>query len=199
YYHQAGQLSLDPDFCMDIMKQWYSNYRFTKRAKNVMFNSDMVLYFVQEAMKDSALPENLIDQNVKIDYKKLRYLITIDKQLNGNFSRLKSIIENQFIISNIEYSFPIDELTNPENFISLLYYFGLLTIHEKKRGKYLLKIPNLTILSLMYGYIRSGFKDVDIFKIDMWELSDMITNMAYDGNWKPFFNYLSEQIEKQTA
>ena len=51
----------------------------------------------------------------------------------------------------------------------------------------------------MYGYIRSGFEDVDIFKIDMWELSDMITNMAYDGDWKPFFHYLSEQIEKQTA
>ncbi|KPA10579.1 AAA-ATPase, partial [Candidatus Magnetomorum sp. HK-1] len=62
-----------------------------------------------------------------------------------------------------------------------------------------LTIPNLTIMNLMYGYIRSGFEDVDIFKIDMWELSDMITNMAYDGNWKPFFKYLSEQIEKQTA
>jgi hypothetical protein len=51
----------------------------------------------------------------------------------------------------------------------------------------------------MYGYIRSGFEDVGIFKIDMWELSDMIANMAYDGNWKPFFLYLSDQIEKQTS
>ena len=199
YYYQAGRLSLDPDFCIDIMTQWYNNYRFAPYTQTAMFNSDMVLYFVQQAMKGTRIPDNLIDQNVRIDYKKLRYLITIDKRLNGNFSRLKSIIENQEIISNIEYSFPIDELTNPENFISILYYLGLLSIHKKKRGKYLLKIPNLTILNLMYGYIRSGFSDVDIFKIDMWELSDMITNMAYDGNWKPFFQYLSEQIEKQTA
>ncbi|KPA14056.1 hypothetical protein MHK_005738, partial [Candidatus Magnetomorum sp. HK-1] len=27
------------------------------------------------------------------------------------------------------------------------------------------------------GYIRSGFKDVSIFKIDMWELSNFITMM----------------------
>jgi Predicted AAA-ATPase. len=80
YYHQAGQLSLDPDFCMDVMKKWYNNYCFAKKAKKVLFNSDMVLYFVQQAMKDTTLPDNLIDQNVKIDYKKLRYLITIDKQ-----------------------------------------------------------------------------------------------------------------------
>jgi len=199
YYHRAGRLSLDLDFCMDIMKQWYNNYCFAPDTQTVLFNSDMVLYFVQQAMKGTKLPKKLIDQNVKIDYNKLRYLITIDKRLNGNFSRLKGIIFDQGIISNIEDSFPVSDLIKQENFVSLLYYFGLLSIHGEKRGKYQLKIPNLTILDLMYGYIRSGFEDVDIFKIDMWELSDMITNMAYDGNWKPFFKYLSEQIEKQTA
>ncbi|KPA16361.1 ATPase AAA [Candidatus Magnetomorum sp. HK-1] len=199
YYHDAGELSLDLNLCMDIMKRWYNNYRFAEKAQNALFNSDMILYFVHQAIQDKALPRDLIDQNVKIDYKKLRYLITIDKRLNGNFSRLKGIIFDQEIISNIEKSFPISDVIKQENFVSLLYYFGLLSIQGEKRGKYLLKIPNLTIMNLMYGYIRSGFEDVNIFKIDMWELSDMITNMAYDGDWKPFFQYLSEQIEKQTA
>jgi len=199
YYYQAGQLSLDLDFCMDIMKQWYNNYCFAPDTQTVLFNSDMVLYFILQAMKGTKLPRDLIDQNVKIDYNKLRYLITIDKRLNGNFSRLKTIIFDKEIISNIEKSFPVSDVIKQENFVSLLYYFGLLSIHGEKRGKYLLKIPNLTILKLMYGYIRSGFEDVNIFKMDIWKLSDMITNMAYDGNWKPFFQYLSEQIEKQTA
>jgi len=199
YYHDAGQLTLDLSFCMDIMKRWYHNYRFTEKSQNVLFNSDMVLYFVHQAIQDSALPRDLIDQNVKIDYNKLRFLITIDKRLNGNFSRLKGIIFDQEIISNIEKSFPVSDVTKQENFVSLLYYFGLLSICGEKRGKYVLKIPNLTIQNLMYGYIRRGFEDVNVFKIDMWELSDMITNMAYDGDWKPFFQYLSEQIEKQTA
>jgi hypothetical protein len=199
YYHKAGLLSLEPDFCMGIMKQWYNNYRFAPDAQNVMFNSDMVLNFLLNAMKEKKIPRELVDQNVKIDYHKLRYLMKIDKQLNGNFSRLKDIIEKQEILSNIKKSFPVAELIKQENFISLLYYFGLLTIHGEKRGKYLLKIPNQTIMNLMYGYIRSGFEDVGIFKIDMWELSDMITDMAFDGCWKPFFLYLSEQIKTQTS
>jgi hypothetical protein len=199
YYHAAGQLTLSPDFCMEIMKDWYNNYRFAKNAEKVLFNSDMVLYFVQEAIKEKAFPENLIDQNVKIDYKKLRYLMKVDKRLNGNFDRLKSIIEDQGIISGLQYSFPVEELAKQENFISLLYYFGLLTIKAKKHGRYHLKIPNLTILNLMYGYIRSGFDDANIFKIDLWELSDLITQMAFQGDWKPFFEFLAEQIEKQTA
>jgi hypothetical protein len=199
YYHGADKLKLSPDFCMEIMKDWYNNYRFSPDAQNVLFNSDMVLYFVQQAMQGKKIPQNLIDQNIKIDYKKLRYLMTINKQLNGHFDRLKSIIEDQEIVSNIEYSFPVNELTKQGNFISLLYYFGLLTIKGWKHGRFHLKIPNLTILNLMYGYIRSGFEDADVFKIDLWELSDLITQMAYHGNWKPFFQFLAEQIEKQTA
>jgi len=80
YYHQAGKLSLNPDFCMDIMKQWYNNYCFAEKAQNVLFNTDMVLYFVQQTIQDIALLRDPIDQKVKIDYKKLRYLITIDNQ-----------------------------------------------------------------------------------------------------------------------
>jgi hypothetical protein len=199
YYHQAGQLTLEPDFCMDIMRQWYNHYRFSPDTQTVLFNSDMVLYFVQQTMKGTKLPKKLIDQNVKIDYKKLRYLMTIDNQLNGNFSRLKELIENQEIVSDIVDSFPVEQLTDQENFISLLYYFGLLTIHSTADGVYLLKIPNQTIQKLMYGYIRSGFEDVNVFKIDMWLLQKNIRDMAFRGNWKPFFQFLSEQIEKQTA
>ncbi|KPA12549.1 hypothetical protein MHK_007241, partial [Candidatus Magnetomorum sp. HK-1] len=199
YYHQSGQLELEPDFCMDVMKLWYNNYRFSPDAENVVFNSDMVLYFLQKSMTGKKLPKKLIDQNVRIDYNKLRYLITIEKQLNGNFSRLKSIIEDQEVVSDIVDSFPVDEITEQENFVSLLYYFGLLTINSEKDSAYLLKIPNLTIQKLMYGYIRSGFKDVEIFKIDMWILAQHMRDMGFRGDWKPFFQFLSEQIEKQTA
>jgi len=199
YYHQSGKLTLSPDFCLDVMKDWYNNYRFSPDAEYTLFNSDMVLYFVKQAIKNKKLPRKLIDQNVRIDYSKLRYLVTIEKQLNGNFHQLKSITFDKEILSDIEDSFPVHELIKQKNFISLLYYFGLLTIQGETQGKYILKIPNLTILKLMYEYIRSGFEDVDIFKIDLWELSDLITKMAYKGLWKPFFQFLSEQIEKQTA
>jgi len=180
YYHQAGQLSLEPDFCMDVMKQWYNNYRFSPDAQTVVFNSDMVLYFVQQAMKGTKLPRDLIDENVKIDYNKFRYFVTIDNQLNGNFSRLEEIIDNQEIVSNLVKSFPVKELTEQENFISLLYYFGLLSIYSSKEGVYLLKIPNMTIQKLMYGYIRSGFQDVNTFKVDMWlfALSSFVLSYA---------------------
>ena len=175
------------------------NYCFTKSSQNVLFNSDMVLYFIEKAIREENIPEKLIDHNVKIDYEKLRFLITIDNNFNGNFNRLKTITIDKELTSDIVDSFPVDKLTSQENFISLLYYFGLLSIAGQKNGNYLLKIPNLTIQKLMYEYIRSGFEDINIFKTDIWLLSKYIRDMAFRGDWKAFFQYLSEQIDKQTA
>ena len=42
----------------------------------------------------------------------------------------------------------------PENFISLLYYFGLLSMAGTQDNKPLLRIPNRTVKDLMSGYLR---------------------------------------------
>lgn len=44
YYHDAGQLTLDLNFCMDIMKRWYHNYRFTEKAQDILFNEDVDVF-----------------------------------------------------------------------------------------------------------------------------------------------------------
>ncbi|MDM8538815.1 AAA family ATPase [Desulfobacterales bacterium HSG17] len=199
YYHQTDMLKLKPDVCMNIMKQWYNNYRFSEDSEKRVFNSDMVLYFILKALNRSNMPRHLIDPNVRIDYSKLRHLMLIDQKFNGNFSELKSIMETGETTCNIELSFPLEQLTNRENFISLLYYFGLISFKGTERGKAKLIIPNLTIKKLMYGYIRDAFKDVDIFRIELWKFSDLISRMAYDGQWQPVFEFLSDEIKKQTS
>ncbi|ETR73224.1 MAG: AAA-ATPase [Candidatus Magnetoglobus multicellularis str. Araruama] len=120
YYNKAGLLTLDTEYCLDLMKKWYNNYSFSSDANTQLFNSDMILFFCQKAIIRKTIPEKLIDQNIKIDYKKLRYLVTIDNQLNGNFNRLKSITFDQEILSDIEDSFPVAELTKQK--ILYLYY-----------------------------------------------------------------------------
>ncbi|CAN2049106.1 AAA family ATPase [Candidatus Magnetomoraceae bacterium gMMP-13] len=199
YYKNAGLLKLNINNCLEIMKLWYNNYRFSERSETRMFNPDMVLYFISEIIEQDLLPENLIDQNIRIDYKKLQHLVVIDKKLNGNFSRLKKISESGEIASKIKNSFPLERLNDRENFISLLFYFGLLTIDRTERNQLILCIPNMTVKHLMYGYLRDAYRDVDIFRVDLWELSNLVSNMAYEGKWKPVFDFFTDEIEKQTA
>ena len=51
-------------------------------------------------------------------------------------------------------SFPVEGLLWRENFISLLYYLGLLSFAGEREGAPLLRIPNQTVQHLMYSYLR---------------------------------------------
>lgn len=199
YYHDNGVLLIDVEESLALMQEWYNNYCFSVKATTRLFNSDMVLYFLERVREQPDLPDNMIDQNVRIDYTKLRHLITVDKHLNGNFSRLKTIIETGETVSPLNLSFPLTRLLEPANFVSLLHYFGLVSIAGVQDGRPILRIPNLTVKELMYGYIRDSFQDVDVFRLDLWKLADLLGNMAYHGEWRAVFDFLTEEIKKQTS
>ncbi|MEQ8192667.1 MAG: AAA family ATPase, partial [Candidatus Eremiobacterota bacterium] len=203
YYKEEGLIKEHSDSLTEIMRPWYNNYLFSEYENNRMYNSDMALYFIKEYMKINKTPRDMLDHNIKTDYKKLKYLIITDIEgryrVNGNFDKLKKILEEGQIESDIVRSFSVDRIINPENFISLLYYFGLLTINGIHRGKPVLTIPNEVIRQLYYEYIRDSYYDTNIFKIDLFRLGELFTKFAYDGRWEELFLYLSDEMNKQTA
>ncbi|MCC6135614.1 MAG: ATP-binding protein [Candidatus Contendobacter sp.] len=182
-----------------IIDDWYNHYHFHKARTEPIVNSDMALYYLKALHRHQAPPEELIDHNVRIDYGKLRHLMQIDRRLNGNFSRLRNIIETGEQVSTVQISFPVEGLLRLENFISLLYYVGLLTFAGEREGRPLLKIPNRTVQQLMYGYLREAYQDAEVFKPNVWMLADQLNHMAYRGEWEAFFDSLSAQIGEQAS
>ena len=143
-------LNQEVEAALDVMREWYNGYRFAKSVEDDIYNTDMVLYYLKASIPNRSMPDELIDTNVRIDYGKLRHLLTVNRQLNGNFNLLRHIIGEQSIQSNIQLSFPLDQLDQRENFLSLLHYFGLLSIRAVERGMPRLGIPNQTVKRLMY-------------------------------------------------
>ncbi len=199
YYQNEGVLHYDTDYLMSVIDTWYNNYKFSKRANTNMYNSDMVLYFLKKIIDTGYLPDSLIDNNAKTDYEKLRYLVILDNKLNGNFSLLKNIYDTGNIISDIQTSFSVSQLHKQESFVSLLYYFGLITIEKESRGKFQLKIPNETIKSFYSQYILQAYRDTDVFNVDIFKLENLVDNMAYDGLWEPVFEFLANEIKNQSS
>ena len=196
---QDSDMETKTRFLLSIMEKWYGQYRFSIENEIRVFNPDMVLYFIKEMRVVKKLPADMIDQNIKIDYNKLRYLMRVDRKLNGNFSRLKQILEDGSVSCKIETSFPLDHLTGQNNFVSLLYYFGLLTIESARGARHVLTIPNQTVKMLMYGYFREAMRDVDIFSMDLWKFADLMDGMVYEGKWRPLFEFISDAIKNQTS
>ena len=95
--------------------------------------------------------------------------------------------------------FPQHELAEPENFLSLLHYFGLLSIRDAHGVTPTLAIPNQTVKRLMYGYLRDGYKDVGVFRVNLFRFEQLMLRMANEGEWRPVLEYLSEAIAAQTG
>ena len=198
-YRELGVLDQEVDTALDVMREWYDGYRFSEDAKVRLYNTDMVLYYLKESIPNGPVPRRLIDVNVRIDYGKLRHLLVANRQLNGNFDLLRHVIGEETADSEIQSSFPLERLDQRDNFLSLLHYFGLLSIRGVSRGMARLGIPNQTVKRLMYGYLRDGYRDVGVFSADLYEFSRLVRDMAYDGAWRPALEHLSAAITRQTG
>ena len=203
YYRQAGKIHHPTAELLPLMRRWYNRYRFSMDAEKEVFNSVQVLYFLDNYFINSRIPRDIVDRSVRIDYQKLRHLIIIDQKgapglskSNGNFSKLTKIIETGSVHSTIEKGFPVDKLTAPENFISLLFYFGLLTISGiDEANNAILSIPNETVKGLYYDYIKETYAETRVFSLDMDRYAALMREMAFQGKWRPLLDYISERMQ----
>jgi len=205
YYHSVGLLKHDPGYLSEIMGRWYGNYLFSKHSPTDerLYNSDMILYFIKEYLKNRSLPDDLIDRNVRVDYEKLRHLIIAakgEKKLgNGNLDRLREIIKDGETASELVKGFPLEKLVHRENFISLLFYFGLLTIKDSEAADLVLNIPNETIRRLYYGYIKDAYEETEIFSLDLYTYNRLMKAMALEGQWNPLIDYIADRMRESMS
>ena len=198
-YRGRGVLGPDPDAAMAAMREWYDGYRFAEDAATDVYNTDMVLYYLKHAVPNRPGPRDLIDVNVRVDYGKLRHLLVTGRRLNGNFDQLRRAVSEGRADSRLEASFPVRELHRRENFLSLLYYFGLLSIRGRSRGVPRLGVPNQAVRRLTYGHLRDAFADARLFAVDFYAFETLMSNMAYDGDWRAVVEHLSEAMARQTG
>ena len=165
YYKGVGQLPADCDIeeMIEEMKPWYDNYCFAEeclKEPNRVFNSDMVLYYLRNYVEEGHSPKVMLDPNTKTDYNKLKRLIQLDK-LDGDCKGvLHKIAEEGEIVSEVLPSFPAYQLVRPRMFVSLLFYYGMLTIKGTHGQQLILGIPNNNVRMQYYNYLWRSMKAV---------------------------------------
>lgn len=164
YYKTSGkiQADYDTDTIIGNIKPWYDNYCFSADAlltQSKVFNCDMVLYYIRNYMENGKSPAQMIDPNTKTDYNKMKKLLQLDK-LDGNRKGiLYQIAEEGEIVSTLATSFPASALTDPNIFISLLFYYGMLTIKGTRGDKMIFCIPNNNVRKQYYEYLLERYEE----------------------------------------
>ncbi len=195
YYIEVGEFKQDKIETMELLKKWYGSYKFAEDAEESVYNTDMILYFINKSRNLKKPYKELIDHNAKVDYSKLRNFITINNKLNGNFAIMEAILANGKISANLASSFPYEYLNERDNFISLMFFFGLISIDGSEMGQTNFKIPNLAVKSFMDDFITDGYSKACRVNLDMQVLARAIAEMAYIGNWEPCINMMADRIK----
>jgi len=196
YYELHGENNKTEQQIITRCNHWYNNYRFDPEVKHTIYNSDMILYYLNHLIETNREPLELIDLNVRTDYTKLKYLVFTNQQLNGNFEMLSELIrDEQVSISEIKSGFSAFEMLNSENFGSLLFSLGLVTM-EKYRVQINLKIPNQTIKKILAEFIDHAYKDIS-FNLPLQTFSNHLLNFGYDKDLTAF-HYLNEQVSQNS-
>ena len=202
YYKEVG--AIKPEFTEDSIindiKPWYDNYCFAKDSfgkEPSMFNSDMVCYYLSNLIKNGQRPEELIDPNTMTDYGKLKRLIKIDKTEGKRTEIIHGIAEKGFLKARLVSHFPAERMMEFGNFVSLLYYYGMLTIGGVVGDRLKLIIPNNNVRLQYYQYMLDEYSS--IHSIDISDLDDYFDEVAIEGNWKPLIEFICKAYHDTTA
>ena len=203
YYKDNGKLRSDADIeaMLTEMKPWYNNYCFAEEYidEERLYNCDMVLYYLRHQTAFGRPPKEMVDMNIRTDYKKLQMLADIDR---GNLkekrmSVIEEIAATGSIVMNLKTSFPAESVTDDNNFRSLLYYYGLLTMGSSYGSMTKMVIPNNCVKEQYWSFMRDYFNRS--FKIDSIPLELEMTRMALEGEWEPFITRIAEAYRENSS
>ena len=189
----------EPAEWIAAIKPWYDGYCFSprKRGKESVFNSDMALFFLKSLVQTGEPPESWVDVNIRTDYAKLKVIADIQRRIDpANAQDSLPVTERIAADGEIQFdlreSFPADSIPKPENFKSLFYYYGILSMKERREGLDWFRVPNVCVKQQVFDYLREHFARANY--PDWSEWSALASAFAYRGDWEPFLRRLAEDF-----
>ena len=201
YYRSVLPFNHTTDELIKVMKPWYDNYCFAVKSygKTTMYNSVMVLNFISNYIDNEYdIPDSMVETNIRIDYDKLRMLIRHDKEFAHDASIIQQLVTQGFVIGTLNENFPAERINDPDNFLSLLFYFGMVTIDGTYDGETKFIIPNEVVRDQMYTYLLDTYKENDLV-YDRYSKGKLESKLAYHGEYKPYFEYIADCLKKYSS
>ncbi|OQX03666.1 MAG: AAA family ATPase [Thiothrix lacustris] len=143
---------------LETMRVFYNGYRFCyDTTRERVYNPTLCFYFLRHFQKNCQPPEQILDGNLAMDAGKIHYIASqpggdavIQRALDEQHVLLVDTLEEKFGVETLQ------TLQQGERFmISLLYFFGVLTITGRGAiGELAFGVPNLVIRRLYLEELR---------------------------------------------
>jgi hypothetical protein len=179
---------------MQDLQLWYNGYLFALDADERLFNPDMVLYFLKEYGIKNKYPLEMLDTNVISDYRKVRNYFKIGAEETERLEILEELVKTGYIDFNLTRLYNIDAPFTQEDFLSLLFYLGVLTIQEPLSSDMRFRIPNYVIKKLYFEYFTALFLEKTRFAKSHQPITKSIDALVNEANPTPFLKVVEHVL-----
>ncbi len=137
---------------LETMRTFYNGYSFTYDQPPLIYNPTLALYFLKHLQASCQYPREMLDSNLAMDRHKITYISrlpqgeqVISAALDEAYPLTSAKLADRFGVEDMLYG-----AKNRQFMVSLLYFFGVLTLTENYTdwGELVFKIPNLVIKGL---------------------------------------------------
>lgn len=148
------QVEQDPEKQKKIYKELeenYDGYRFSEEVEEKTFNTTLIMYYLNYYQRKGEGPKELIDGNLATSGSKLQNIVELVNK-EKNYRMLQDFILGKEIDGKIVQLFELEKHFDTNDFISMLFYNGYLTIKNVEGLIATYKIPNY-VSERIYRYI----------------------------------------------
>jgi len=179
---------------LNNLRKWYDGYLFSETVATHLYNPDMVLYFLKEFAYDNEYPDTLIDTNIASDYGKIRRLFNLGTIERNNII-LEELIETGVVEGLLTKQFSFEKEFTDDDFISLLFYLGFVTIKEADISLFKFYVPNYVIKGLYWEFFIAANKERYQLEFETVDVRKKLKEMAQYNKVAPFVSLIEKALE----
>ena len=169
----------NPEEAFNQMKKNYDGYMFNELDQTHLFNTTLVMYYLNSLQMIGLPPRNLVDSNLAATGSKIENIAGLINK-DANYKVLDELLMDGEIEGNIVDSFELENHFDKNDFLSMLFYNGYITIGSVGvRNK--LKIPNYVTEILYASYFIKLVDRHNKYRIDTSEIEEGMQELAEDG------------------
>ena len=168
----------------------YDGYRFSTKSEERTFNSTLVMYYLDNYQRHGERPEELIDGNLATSGSKLQNIVELVNK-EKNYQKLKDFILGKEIEGKIVRLFELEKHFDTNDFISMLFYNGYLTIKDTgMRTRF--RIPNYVSERLYADYMLQLVDIKGKYRADTSKLDEAVQKFGEEANIEYLVKYVQE-------
>lgn len=162
-----------------IFKENYNGYRFSETSDEKVFNSTLIMYYLENYLANKEHPKSLVDPNLNQSGTTLATLVNLKNQ-QEHLQLVEELVQYKTVSAELSDFVDLDKKFDRNDFMTLMFNLGLVTI-VKTGMRTQFGIPNKVIESLYLQYLKDLLQRTIDYKLDLSRQESAIEELGEQG------------------